>query len=376
MKCIPIPDAEGPMPCSPEDIHLAVELANRVFRPNSTGDMGAEYPLLFSKSNAQNLLVVKARGRVISLVGLCIRDAAILGYRIRTVSVGSVCTDPAFRGRGLASALMHDAIERSRSQGCSLMLISGDRSLYRRLGAVPVTAFQACTVAADCVPAVSGVVQVFDVEAQNAPILAGLYQREPVRFRRSMDDWRALLGARMLMNRPADFFTAEQDGVPTAYVCVQRPGRDGIPAIREYAGSRCAVRLMLPWICRRYSADAVDLTLMPGDLDMFHILQAESLTVRPQSFDGTVCLIDPPVFFGALTGLVSERVWDLGLAVSWQGEEAVFTLGAESLVWRGLAEITARVFEGIPADAQPSPLITALRSVFPVPLLWYGLNYV
>lgn len=371
-----IPDAEGPQPCSPADLHSAVELANRVFRPEGSGDMAREYPLLFSESNVENLRVVKARGRVVSLVGLCIRDADILGYRFRVVSVGSVCTDPAFRGRGLASALMRDAVAHSRSKGCSLMLISGDRSLYRLLGAVPITSFLACTIPADSTPAVSGVVQVSEPDAKDAPALAALYQREPVRFRRNSDDWHALLNARMLMNRPADFFTAAQDGVPIAYACVQRPGRDGTAAVQEYAGSRCALRLMVPWICRRYSVPDLHLTLMPGDLEAQYILRAEGLPTRPQSFPGTACIIDPPVFFGTLNGMAAERVPRPDLTVSCMDQEVTFTLGSESTAWSGLAEITSRVFEGLPADAPSTPLTDALRSVFPVPLLWYGLNYV
>ena len=370
------PDAEGPMPCPPPDLPSAVDLANRVFRPGGSGDMGKEYPLLFSQSNAENLRIVKARGRVVSLVGLCIRDADILGYRFRVVSVGSVCTDPAFRGGGLASALMDDAVAHSCSRGCSLMLISGDRTLYRRLGAVPVTAFLATTIPAEAAPAVSGTVRVSDAGLDDVPALACLYQREPVRFRRNSDDWLALLRARMLMNRPADLFIAVQNGTPTAYACVQRPARDGTAAIQEYAGSRCAVRLMIPWICRHYSVPAVNLTLMPGDLEMLHILQAEGLPTRPQSFAGTVCIIDPPVFFGTLGGLAAERTTHPDLTVSSLDQEVTFTLGADSTSWRGLAEITSRVFEGLPADAPSSPLTHALREVFPVPLLWYGLNYV
>ncbi|HEU4753880.1 MAG TPA: GNAT family N-acetyltransferase, partial [Armatimonadota bacterium] len=93
-------------PSRPEELFDLVDLANRVFRAGRPGDMGSEYPLVFEAPNAEHLFVARGDGRVVSHVGVCLRDAAILGARVRVASIGAVATDPDHRGHGLASRLM------------------------------------------------------------------------------------------------------------------------------------------------------------------------------------------------------------------------------------------------------------------------------
>ena len=42
-----------------------------------------------------------------------------------------------YRGRGYASALLDDCIKRMSGQGAQVLLISGNRRLYRNVGSVP-----------------------------------------------------------------------------------------------------------------------------------------------------------------------------------------------------------------------------------------------
>lgn len=365
---------EGPMPCRLEDLDQLVELANRVFRPHG-GDMRREYPLLFDPENIENLRVVKLGGRIVSHVGLSIRDASILGFRLRVVSVGAVCTAPEARGRGFATMLMQDAVAHSRANGCSLMLISGSRGLYHRMGAVTPTAFVKCQIPTHSIPPVTGSVRVLPAEEKDIPHMSQLYQREPVRFHRPAEDWHKLLKAGMLMNHESDTFVAFHNGGLVAYACVQRPTNESPPRIGEYAGSRAAVRLMIPWIAKHYSAASVETTLMPRDIEMQALLQNEGVSLEPQPFGGTVLITDVPAFFSALQGLVKERVGG-SLEISADEDRVTFRLGSEETSWTTPPEITTNVFHGPPNSEKTNSLHEALRLVFPIPLLWYGLNYV
>src|ERR687888_292012 len=96
-----------PRPCRPEELPALLRLANRVFRPRG-GDMGPEYPLEFNEANAENLRVIDRDGEIVAHVGICLREALILGVPLRVASIGAVCTDPTCRGAGLASRLMAD----------------------------------------------------------------------------------------------------------------------------------------------------------------------------------------------------------------------------------------------------------------------------
>src|SRR5947209_4184266 len=118
--------------CRPEERDALLTLVNRVFAAG--GDMGTAFPLLFGPDNLDGLRIVSGDQGPVAHVGVCIRPAVILGARLKVASIGAVCTDPAHRGGGLASALMADARRYARENGASLMLISGGRGLYRRLG--------------------------------------------------------------------------------------------------------------------------------------------------------------------------------------------------------------------------------------------------
>jgi len=208
-----------PRACRPEELPELVRLANEVFRPRG-GNMQAEYPLVFQPENCPNLRVVDVDGRLVSHVGLSIRDAFIDGVSLRVASVGAVCTAEDQRGQGFASALMADAAEYSRAQGAQLMLISGGRGLYHRLGYVTVGEFRRVVVQADDARSTEGAdgVTVSPFQPADMDAVMAIHRNERVRFVRPAADWERLLQAGMLMNRVATLLVARQDGEPVAYL--------------------------------------------------------------------------------------------------------------------------------------------------------------
>ena len=58
----------------------------------------------------------------------------LLGVIIDVGSLGSVCTHPDYRGRGLAGSLLAHVENELRAQGVDLLYVSGGRSLYLRGG--------------------------------------------------------------------------------------------------------------------------------------------------------------------------------------------------------------------------------------------------
>src|SRR5437763_11706480 len=106
--------------CRAEEMSAVAALASRVFRSDG-GDMGADYPLMFASDNRDGQRIAVDRGVPVAHVGVCIRDAVLLGAPLRVASIGAVCTDPEYRGQGLASALMADAQQFARERGASLM---------------------------------------------------------------------------------------------------------------------------------------------------------------------------------------------------------------------------------------------------------------
>lgn len=364
--------------CRPTELFQLVELANRVFRAQRDGDMGAEYPLVFEAPNVENLRVARCGERIVAHVGLCIRDAHILGAPIRVASIGAVATDPDHRGKGLASQLMAQARAQAVEAGASLMLISGGRGLYHRLGFVEVGLFYQYRVPAG---AADAGIEVTEFQSDDLPALISLYQSEPVRFLRPISDWHKLVAAGMLMNQPADIRVIRHGNAIVGYAGVQRP-RAGAEAarVREIAGSRSALAGALPEIARDYGAARAEVVTWGADAEWRAQAVIRGWRWSPMSFPGTLGIIDSGRFLAAIQPLVEERL-GRSLKLEAAGEGARLTVGRESGVLETMGQLTALVFGGESEEARaipplPEAVHEAVAAVFPLPLLWYGYNYV
>lgn len=364
--------------CRPTELFQLVELANRVFRAQRNGDMGAEYPLVFEAPNAENLRVARYDGRIVAHVGLCIRDAHILGAPVRIASIGAVATDPDHRGHGLASRLMAEARAQAVADGASLMLISGGRGLYHRLGFVEVGLFHQYRVPAG---AADPGIEVTEYQRDDLPALIALYQAEPVRFMRHISDWHKLVAAGMLMNQPADIRVIRHGNAIVGYAGVQRP-RTGAEAarVREIAGSRSALAGALPAIAQEYEAAAAEVVTWSTDAEWRSQAMSRGWRWTPMSFPGTLGIIDPGQFFAAVRPLIAERLGS-ELKIEPAGEGARLSARGESVVLETMGQLTALVFGGETEEARcvpplPEGVHEAVATAFPLPLLWYGYNYV
>jgi GNAT superfamily N-acetyltransferase len=364
--------------CRPEELYDLVDLANRVFRAQRPGDMGAEYPLVFELPNVEHLLVARHEGRIVSHVGICLRDAAILGAPLTVASIGAVATDPDHRGAGLATALMEDARRHAVERGASLMLISGGRGLYHRLGYVEVGSFLKYTLPAGP-PAPEFGVAPFHPDDLGAVV--SLYQAEPVRFIRPVEDWHKLVAASMLMNQPADLLVIRHRNAIVAYAGAQRPVAGNAAArVREFAGSRSAIAAALPGIAAQYGVETADVITWRADAEWRSQAMLRGWSWNQVSFAGTLGIIHPAAFLTAIGPLLRERVGE-ELRIEPEGEGAVLEAGGETARLETMGQLTALVFGGDTEEAHAlpelPPRVRALAdAAFPLPLLWYGYNYV
>jgi predicted N-acetyltransferase YhbS len=375
-----------PRGCREEELPALVALANRVFRGERPGDMSAEYPLVFGRDNLDGMRIIPGDRGPVAHVGVCVRDAHLLGARVRVASIGAVCTDPDHRGRGCASALMEDAKRFARERGASLMLISGGRGLYHRLGYATVGRFHRYRLdrsltGKPTAPAVELGVH----RAEEPSQVAALYQAEPVRFMRSASDWQRLMSAGMLMNAAADLVTVGHEGHLVAYMGVQRPADDAAAAdrvirVQEIAGARQAIAAALPDLLERYDAAAVSVTVQPTDQEFAFLARERGWLPSTASFSGTLGVIDPAALMDALRPLLAERcAAELRIQATEQG--VMFSLGADRLAAAAPGPLAALLFGGETEEALSAPraegaLGEALATLFPLPLFWYGYNYV
>ncbi len=381
----------GPRGLRKNELDSATRLADKVFRAGGGTPMGKEFPLLFNRDNADHLRVFADKGRIVSLVGMFVRPAWLLGTRHVCCCIGAVCTDPEYRGKGLATRLLEDARKKALAEGVDTFLISGGRGLYLRLDYVDVGAYFTCVAPKDKLPGV-GAYALQPWKPEDLPALTRLHAAEPVRFERTPEEFLAVLETGVVMDVPGATAVVRPKGSPepVAYFSYQVGGRPWEAAsnaitIVEMGGSRHAIFRALGALLAERGVGEAKARCLGSDAETAELARSFGWATEPAGFRGTVGIVEPERFWQAceahfIERLGRERAARLKFSPNGQGK---ISYGRERVVLGSMSAITRLAFA--PAHlrgeldlglGQGSELARVLEEVFPLPLVDYGLNYI
>jgi predicted N-acetyltransferase YhbS len=374
-----------------------------VFRP----EMFHDYPQLFDRDNREHLRVVAADGKVVCHVGFTERPATLAGCRVDVACIGAVATLEAYRGRGYASLAFQDACDVAASDGIDVMLISGGRGLYTRVGCRAVGQDWNFSLTPDeaprlqAVPAVAGAgaYALAPVGPERIDVLRALYQREPVRFLRPLRDWEMAFDCGVVMNTASDFWAVSDGETILAYLIVHQPDKvrrrpeDPLPLrVVELAGERALVAAALPRLLAHYGAERLTVHVQGSDPALKALLTAGGLEGTPAAASGTLRVINFRQLMERCRPYLAERVgagvaealdFEAGAPPGGAGGGFTIRRGAEAVRLPDLATLAVYLFgtPEAPGAARETPegspdLVATLAMALPLPALWYGINYV
>ncbi|WP_251552218.1 GNAT family N-acetyltransferase [Neobacillus muris] len=116
-----------------EDFQQAIDLADKVFRKEGHVSMGIAFPQVFSSALHQSYGAF-IDGKLVSFIGLVPSIVHIEKAEVQAYSIGAVCTEPDYRRRGFANALLEMIFEHVNRSGASVLFISGDLPIYIKQG--------------------------------------------------------------------------------------------------------------------------------------------------------------------------------------------------------------------------------------------------
>jgi len=373
---------EGPRPVKPEEIDSLFDLVNTVFSGHK-GGMRDGFPLLFDSRNWQNLFVMTDGARVVSHLGMRLDEAVVLGCRLKIASVGAVATYEEYRGKGLATRCLEAAEAKAISEGASVTLISGSRGLYRRLGAVKVgRSFVYGFARGEC----AGGIRIQEAAAGDVFTLGRLYEHEPVRFHRPLEDWHAVFGP-IMAKRPAPFrdrvYLFGNENSPTGYT-VARYGSWGEKPfcfVMEYAGDRGHLVGALPAIAESIGSEPLDLAVPDYDQALRRAAAATGIEPRADYLlHHTAKVSSLPSFIRSMKPLIEQRLGRTGAGgLAFQPSAGGYDIivGEEHTTF-SVPAFTVLVFGSPERDAVGDAQLGEglLGRLFPIPLPLPGLNYV
>ena len=372
---------DDPRPAQPDEIQEAVALSNLMFRKDREPNMGRFYPLIFSPEHPEAVRVIKIDGRIVSMIGGVIRDMSILGCVVRCGSIGSVCTHPDLRGRGLATRLQQATVEWFDREGVDIVFVSGGRGLYRRAGFGDVGQFFRYLV-----PATTGstTAAVGPVTEGALVAMAEIHDSEPVRYIRPMADLTVLWKTGAIRDQPGKILLVKESGKPVAYAGIQiapRSTDDGkkVLAVQEFGGSRQALFDSTGRIAASFGATHVEFPVSWHDAAFLDILRASGLHGTPSSWPGTCGVLSAGRLWMKLRSRLEARagkgMTDRVEVVDLAGGGAKLSLGPDCLELPAREQVS-KFFLSFPDGTQRDEQVKrALSAALPIPLPWPGLNF-
>ena len=284
--------------------------------------MTVYFPTLFYEYYAENNFIITDDEKPVALVGTYTADIQIPGATFTCSSVGSVCTDREYRGKGIATDLVLYAEKSLAERGADVIFISGGRSLYTRQGYTHLPMYEAFEPdAADTDVALE------PVEPGDIGRLIEFYNAVPVRFMRPYNDFALLHGARSVYNRLGNgahpTYVVVKNGVPSGYFMTYE--REKMSEIIEYGGDPQAV---IDGICKySHNIGRPGVVTMPRpDPAMRAAAQSRGYAIRATTEGSTVKVVN-------FTQLV-QKLWPYFAQILPREDIFKLTMAYDGAAWR------------------------------------------
>ena len=371
-------DFVGPHPVRREELAASQRLSLQCF-PGFREEL-TEKDLLASyvPPRRGGVQVLSHRGVPVSQIGIYHSQVNLYGCPLRIASIGGVCTHPDYRGLGLATRLLETCVHKLVAEGARLMLVSGARNLYTRLGCVAAQDFEAIVLkptfpkgAIDSQPAYSPATfgKVFSLRpatAADASLCARLYQSEAVHFVRRVEEF-AEHFSRLEEFPRAEDWVVESQGQPLAYMFLGVPWEHwtfptfpkgaiepipslsfrapmdvpihgisvGVREVVEYAGSRTALVAGLAQAVVQSKLAELRLLIPRQDVDLLQLLRVHAVTGDATPLIGhTMRVVNFPRLMSDLRPYVKARLTQdqrRGLRFEQEGDRCVIVRAHERL---------------------------------------------
>ncbi|MFT7678158.1 MAG: GNAT superfamily N-acetyltransferase [Planctomycetota bacterium] len=250
----------------------AIRLMETVLRDGKF--LTGEQPLAFDPQFDGRRHYITREGKVVSALTTLVRELHVGDMRINVGLIGSVVTDPAFRGQGLATELLTMAESELKKEGAAIALLWADeREFYGERGYVPVGTELDYRVPKNLLSALPHTGRVRPAEARDDAAIHALYGSNQERVQRSTEETRALLrgpGIATLVH--------EEGGIVDAYA-IEGRGRDLTGMVHEWGGQRVRVLACLAGHLERLNEDEEALWWMvpPSAVDMQAFMNGEGV---------------------------------------------------------------------------------------------------
>ncbi|OHE40359.1 MAG: hypothetical protein A2Y16_04345 [Tenericutes bacterium GWF2_57_13] len=360
--------------CRLEERLDAIRLSKSVFKDN----MAEQFAVLFGAKNVGRMFLAVDEGRVVSMVNYHFTPVKIGPATINVASVGSVCTDPKYRGQGLASKLLQLAETNMRKEAVDVVVISGEGGIYAAFGSGFAGDMREAKIPGALLQPGSGVC-IRPYVKTDLPVMRRIYDADPVRFVRRADEFRRLLQGQTYPDLFADYpiEIIEKGGVPVAYAILEIHKENDDVGIKEMAGDKNALLAAFPRLLEKYRRSQIHCAAAPFDPLLKNV---PASCVTPIHQFASLKIIDFPTFAKRMKPYFRSILGPALDSLAFTDEAGAATIKGfgSTVAIADPRELVKVVFgcAGVYPSNATGELGLILSCIFPVPFPWtHSLNY-
>lgn len=380
---------EGPRAAKIEELPQIIKLTSWIFGFEKRGVyLDKVFPHVFCRENIENLRVIVSDGKVISHLGIWEGWLHFYGIWLKLGLIGCVCTHPDYRMKGYASALVKDAITKLSNDHVDIVMVSGARTLYTRAGCIEAGIIYDYRLSQNAIKDLVihlGELKVEPYTEDRLLDLIDLHQREPIRFRRTFEEFKLLANRAILaeVEEALSIFVSYKMGRPTSYVALVKGVWD-ILTVVEYAGSRIDILKTLYKVSKTFKVENIRLSVPYGDWELIILLEESGLKPQTSHATASLAILNPILFVEKIRPYIEDR---LGTKADFKitTYNGSFQVNAfdKHVTFDCPKAFTLFVF-GKPESVHVSDTVEfnftripeVFRKVFPIPSFNYGLNFI
>lgn len=225
----------------------------RCLRPGRTPSLAGEFPLIFDERFSGRVVAYIDGGDVRSTCAIIVREMLFEGVRMRVGMIGSVATQPAWRGRGLASTVLDEAEACLAREGCAISFLwADDPDFYAGRGYGPFGWEVDFLVPAAVLRPIVSEARIRTLVPDDTLTVQRLYMQNVARVDRTLEETAALLACPGM-----ETLVLQHQSVVRAYACLGR-GADFQNTVHEWGGEAEDVVALLAEHARRSARAGIE----------------------------------------------------------------------------------------------------------------------
>jgi predicted N-acetyltransferase YhbS len=289
---------------------VAIELSDKTFRNHQQKSMGEAFPFMFSQSSIGQSFGAFHNGELVSFMGLVPSVIKIGEARLNVYSLGSVCTAEDFRKKGIASQVLEKVFDFLDSSDASLLLVSGDRSLYTRVNCCHFGSISKFSVQYENVHE-KNESQIREMRKEDLFQMNQIAQQRLISYDQSVSDLQSLIHAEAYascLNLIHKTLILEKDKKVSSFLVLgvphsQRQEQKG--KMIEWAGQPNEIKHLLSYAIKAYSLEEIEVAVPWHEHLLENELKGSPFTLEKN--EGTVYIINPERFLKQLNPYLKSK---------------------------------------------------------------------